>query len=156
MLYWHCRKAKHIWILKKSKTGQRRQWDNGRKKVQECDCAEPGSDFFLFSLWSIHRWTLWHFICCAEETSPCLNWSGFVSSLFSHDPVLYGSVRVGWVGTPGVRGIGRIAICLLRSHWEDVRLKLFYAWLTSLLHSSASRILLSALPLDNFSLISPF
>lgn len=51
--------------------------------------------FFSFFLWSIHGWTLWHLICRADETLPCLNWSGFVSSLLSHDPLLYGSVRGG-------------------------------------------------------------
>lgn len=60
--------------------------------MQDPDCAEPGT---VFSLWSIHGWTLWHLICRADETSPCLNWSGFVSSLLSHDPLHYGSVRGG-------------------------------------------------------------
>lgn len=50
---------------------------------------------FFSSLWSIHGWTLWHLICRADETLLCLNWSGFVSSLLSHDPLLYGSVRGG-------------------------------------------------------------
>lgn len=75
------------------------EWDKGgtEKQVQgmqDPDCAEPGTDFFS-SLWSIHGWTLWHLICRADETLPCLNWSGFVSSLLSHDPLLYGSVRGG-------------------------------------------------------------
>lgn len=61
--------------------------------MHDPDCAELGTVFS--SLWSVHGWTLWHLICRADETLPCLNWSGFVSSLLSYDPLLYGSVRGG-------------------------------------------------------------
>lgn len=55
-------------------------------------------------------------------------------------------VCVAWGEPPWVCSIGAIAICLVPPHWEDVRLKLFYAWLNSLFHSSASYLLLSLLP----------
>lgn len=67
---------------------------NNRSKA--CETLTVLSQELLFSfLWSIHGWTLWHLICRADETLLCLNWSGFVSSLLSHDPLLYGSVRGG-------------------------------------------------------------
>lgn len=74
---------------------------NGTNVVQNngskaCETLTVLSQELLFSsLWSIHGWTLWHLICRADETLLCLNWSGFVSSLLSHDPLLYGSVRGG-------------------------------------------------------------
>lgn len=64
-------------------------------RYKACKTLTVLSQELFFSLWSIHGWTLWHLICRADETSPCLNWSGFVSSLLSHDPLLYGSVRGG-------------------------------------------------------------
>lgn len=71
------------------------QKGNREKRSQACKTLTVLSQELFFSLWSIHGWTLWHLICRADETSPCLNWSGFVSSLLSHDPLLYGSVRGG-------------------------------------------------------------
>lgn len=76
------------------------QKENRKKRSMACKALTVLSQelfffFFLSFLWSIYGWTLWHLICRADETSPCLNWSGFVSSLLSHDPLLYGSVRGG-------------------------------------------------------------
>lgn len=129
--------------LKRDGEWGRSETEKQVRGMHDPDCAELGTVFS--SLWSVRGWTLWHLICRADETLPCLNWSGFVSSLLSHDPLLYGSVRGGGE-PPWVCSIGGIAICLLLPHWEDVRLKLFYAWLNSLFHSSASYLLLSPLP----------
>lgn len=97
------------------------------------DYAEPGA----VSQWSIHGWTLWHLICCADETLPSLNWSGFVSSQLSHDPLLYGSVRGGGNPLEDTALVGLVfASCC--STERMLRLKLFYAWLNSLFYSSAS------------------
>lgn len=74
------------------------EWEKKRKQKESyktCKTLSVLSQELFFSLWSIHSWTLWHLICRADETSPCLNWSGFVSSLLSHDPLLYGSMRGG-------------------------------------------------------------
>lgn len=73
--------------------GQKRNRKTGPKHARPWLCW--ARNCFFSSLWSIHGWTLWHLICRADETLPCLNWSGFVSSLLSHDPLLYGSVRGG-------------------------------------------------------------
>lgn len=84
----HLKKTGERWGM-----GQKRKGKKGVLGMQVPDFAELG--IALFSVWSIHGWTLWHLICGADETLPCLNWSGFVSSLLSHDPLLYGSVRDG-------------------------------------------------------------
>lgn len=81
------------WALKGHEKGT---WDKSWTETnvqhrRDPDSAEPGR----VSLWSIHGWTLWHLIRRADETSPCLNWSGFVSAPLSHDPLLYGSVEGG-------------------------------------------------------------
>lgn len=108
------------------------------------------SQELFFSLWSIHGWTLWHLICRADETSLWLNWSGFVSSPLSHDPLLYGSVRGG--GNPlEYSALVGLLFASCRPFREDVRLKLFYAWLTSLFHSSASYLLLFSSFIFSFS-----
>ena len=79
------------------KGGEKGNGTTGEQKERSkaCKTLTVLSQELFFSLWSIHGWTLWHLICRADETSPCLNWSGFVSSLLSHDPLLYGSVRGG-------------------------------------------------------------
>lgn len=104
---------------------------SGREQVegmQHPDYAEPGA----VSQWSIHGWTLWHLICCADETLPFLNWSGFVSSQLSHDPLFYGSVRGGGNPLEDTALVGLLfASCC--STERMLRLKLFYAWLNSLL-----------------------
>lgn len=103
-LNWPCREDKKFLMLYcvsiHLKNG--REMGNGTKAEQKnrskaCKTLTVLSQelFFFSSLWSIHGWTLWHLICRADETLPCLNWSGFVSSLLSHDPLLYGSVRGG-------------------------------------------------------------
>lgn len=123
----------------KVKQRQRRQNGNGRKGSGLWLCWARKCFFFFFRC-DPSRAEL-------SDTSSAaltLNWSGFVSSPLSHDPLLHGSAKGGGE-PPWVHGIGWIAICLLPPLWKDVRLKLFYAWVTSFLHSSASRLLVSSL-----------
>lgn len=102
--------------------------------------AEPG----IVSQRSIHGWTLWHFICSADETLLFLNWSGFVSSWLSHDPLLYGSMRGGGNLLEDLALVGLLfASCC--SMERMLRLKLFYAWLNPLFYSSASYLQLFSL-----------
>lgn len=142
-LNWLCRrKAQKVICLMFSIGSQlekgRRQ--NQAQAVQHPDCAEPG----IVSQRSIHGWTLWHLICSADETLPFLNWSGFVSSQLSHDPLLYGSVRGGGIPLedPVLVGLLFASCC---STERMLRLKLFYAWLNSLFYSSASYLQLFSL-----------
>lgn len=90
---WPCRNINFFRLLK-----ERWRADKGEQKERSKACRtltvlSQELFFFFFSLWSIRSWTLWHLICRADEASLRLNWSGFVSSLLSHDPLLYGSVR---------------------------------------------------------------
>lgn len=88
---WSCRNIKFFQLLKE-------RWGADKGEQKERSKASTtltvlSQELFFFFLWSICSWTLWHLICRADEASQRLNWSGFVSSLLSHDLLLYGSVR---------------------------------------------------------------
>lgn len=142
-LNWLCKGKEQKVICLMFSVGSQLEKERRQKQaqaVQRPDCAEPG----IVSQRSIHGWTLWHLICSADETLPFLNWSGFVSSQLSHDPLLYGSVRGGGIPLedPALVGLLFASCC---STERMLRLKLFYAWLNSLFYSSASYLQLFSL-----------
>lgn len=110
-----------------------RNWTKAEQKNRSNACKTLtvlSQELFFFSLWSISAEL-------SDTSSAVLtrHSRALIEVGLSHpcSPMILLSMGQWKLGEPPwVYSIGGIAICLLPSHWEDVRLKLFYAWLNSL------------------------